>query len=271
MSMSLISRRQFLTLPLALLVVPIAARAVAQGPSLAQGQIVKGTYAAEIGILYDMLTLRLQGSIEETVDRSRGEYRVLAMGTGPGIANRFESNGVLRNERWAPVRSESWFDIRGRQTRTEVAYDWRKRQVQYRARGETFFLKRLRVVDDLLSLAEGTHVDDIMSATLNYADGRWRPDVDGAHRTLVVRRRRTENEGPDDVATSYRAEVVPLNLKMAPDTSGKATAIFDLSPFSSWAKPSHPARIVFAHTRRPELITTSMILGTSVTIRFTDS
>jgi hypothetical protein len=268
--MSLISRRQFLTLPLALLV-SSAARAVAQGQSLAQRQVVKGSYAAEIGILYDMLTLRLQGNIEETVDRSSGEYRVLAMGTGPGIANRFESTGVLRNERWAPVRSESWFDIRDRQTRTEVAYDWRKRQIQYRARGETFFLRRLRVVDDVLSVADGAHVDDIMSATLNYADGRWRPDADGAHRTLVVRRRRMENEGPDDVAASYRAELVALDLKTAPDTSGKATAIFDLSPFSSWAKPSHPARIVFAHTRRPELITTSMILGTSVTIRFAAS
>lgn len=268
--MSLISRRHFLTLPLALLV-PVAARTVAQGQPVAQRQVARGTYAAEIGILYEMFTLRLQGSIEETVDRGSGEYRILAMGTGPGIANRLDSTGVLRNERWAPVRSESWFDIRGRQTRTEVAYDWRKRQIHYRARGETFFLRRLRVVDDVLSLADGAHVDDVMSATLNYADGRWRPDADGAHRTLVVRRRRAENEGPDDVAASYRAEVVTLDLNAAPDTSGKATATFDLSPFSSWAKPSHPARIVFAHTRRPELITTSMILGTSVTIRFAAS
>lgn len=269
--MSLISRRQFVALPLALLL-PSAARALAPEQPFLQGQVVRGSYAAEIGILYDMLTLRLQGSIEETVDRGSGEYRILGMGTGPGIANRFESTGVLRNERWAPVRSESWFDIRGRQTRTEVAYDWQKRQIRYRARGETFFMRRLRVVDDVLSLADAAHVDDIMSATLNYADGRWRPDADGSHRTLVVRRRRTENEGPDDVAASYRAEVVTLDLKTAdPDTSGKATATFDLSPFSSWAKPSHPARIVFAHNRRPELITTSMILGTSVTIRFAAS
>ena len=265
-----LSRRQFVTLPLALLA-SIAARAAAQGQPLGQGQVVRGTYEAEIGILYDMFTLRLQGSIEETVDRGIGEYRVVANGTGPGIANRLDSSGVLRNERWAPVKSESWFDVRGRQTRTEVTYDWRKRQIQYRARGETFFLRRLRVVDDVLTLAEGAHVDDVMSATLNYAEGRWRADADGGRRTLVVRRRRAADEGPDDVAASYRAEVVPLDLKAAPDASGKATAIFDLSPFSSWAKPSHPARIVFAHTRRPELITTSMILGTSVTIRFAAS
>jgi hypothetical protein len=264
MSMSLINRRQFLTLPLAFLL-PTGARA------LAQAEVARGTYAADIGILYDMLTLQLQGSIEETVDRSAGEYRVLAIGTGPGIANRLDSNGILRNGRWTPVRSQSWFDVRGRQSRTEVAYDWRKRQIEYHARGETFFLRRVRVVDDVLSVADGSHVDDVMSATLNYADGRWQADADGAHRTLVVRRRRAENEGPDDVAASYRAEVVTLDLRAAPDTSGKATALFDLSRFSSWAKSSHPARIVFGHTRRPELITTSMILGTSVTIRFAAS
>jgi hypothetical protein len=262
--MSLINRRQFLTFPL-LLVLSRSARA------LAQGQVVRGSYSADIGILYDMLTLQLHGRIEETVDRGTGEYRVLATGTGPGIANRLDSNGILRHGRWTPVRSQSWFDVRGRQTRTEVTYDWRKRQIEYHARGETFFLRKVRVVDDVLSVPDGAHVDDVMSATLNYADRRWQADADGAHRTWVVRRRRAENEGPDDVAASYRAEIVPLDLRAAPDTAGKATALFDLSRFSSWAKPSHPARIVFGDTRRPELITTSMILGTSVTIRFTAS
>jgi hypothetical protein len=32
-------------------------------------------------------------------------------------------------------------------------------------------------------------------------------------------------------------------------------------------RPSRPARIVFGMNRRPELITTSMILGSSITIR----
>jgi hypothetical protein len=265
MSMYLINRRYFLTLPLALLSPSVAARFVAGA------EVTKGTYAADIGILYETLKLNLQGTIEETLDRGAGEYRVVAMGTGPGIANRYDSNGILRDGRWAPLQSQSWFDIRGRQSRTEVAYDWRKRQISYRARGETFFLRRQRVVDDVLPLADGIHVDDVISATLNYADGRWRPDPDGAHRTLVVRRRRSENEGPDDVAASYRAEVVTLDLKTERDASGKATALFDLSRFSSWAKASEPARIVFGRTRRPELIKTSMILGTSVTIRFTPS
>ena len=262
--MSLISRRWFLTLP-AFLLLPTRARA------FAQAQITRASYAADIGILYDMLTLQLQGSIQETVDGGAGHYRVIANGSGAGIANRFQSTGILRNGRWAPVQSQSWFDVRGRQSRTEIAYDWRKRQIAYHARGETFFLRRVRVIDDLLSLVDDRHVDDVMSATLNYADRRWQPDTDGAYRTLVVRRRRADNEGPDDVAASYRAEVVNLDLKAAPETSGKSTALFDLTPFSSWARSSHPARIVFGNTRRPEVITTSMILGTSVTIRFAAS
>lgn len=264
MSMSYIHRRQFLTLPIGLLFAPLI-------PAFAERQVAKGTYSADVGILYEMLSLHLQGSIEETVDRAAGEYRVRADGSGPGIANRVDSTGMIRNGRWAPVRSQSWFDIRGRQSRTEISYNWTKREIEYHARGETFFLRRLRVVDDVVPVPDGTHIDDVMSATLNYADGRWPPQADNAHRTLVVRRRRADNEGPDDVVSAYRAEIVPLELKVVPDASGKPTALFDLSRFSSWAKPSRPARIVFAQNRRPELITGSMILGTSVTIRFTTS
>jgi len=65
---------------------------------------------------------------------------------------------------------------------------------------------------------------------------------------------------------------VPLEAKIAPDPeNGKSSALFDLSPFSSWMRPSRPARIVFGTNRRPELITTSMILGSSVTIRLGSS
>jgi hypothetical protein len=83
-----------------------------------------------------------------------------------------------------------------------------------------------------------------------------------------VRRRRSDNEGPDDVAQSYRAELVPLELKIEPEPeTHKQSALLDLSRFSSWARENRPARIVFDDQRRPLLITGSMILGTSVTIR----
>jgi hypothetical protein len=261
MSMSVISRRAFLTLCLPL----VLSR---HRRAFAGGGVLRGSYAADVGILYDMLNLQLRGSIDEVVDRDGGKYRVTATGAGAGIANRFESAGVLRGGRWVPLRSESWFDIRGRQSRTDIVYDWHKKQIEFHARGETFFLRRVRVVDDVLSITDGLHVDDVMSAALNYADGRWQPDSGGTYRTLIVRRRRSDSEGPDDVDVSYRAEIVSLDLTAAPAASGKTTALFDLSRFSSWARPSHPARIVFGHTRRPELITSSMILGTSVTIRF---
>jgi len=263
MSTSLITRRGFLGLPVALFLRGFSAAA-------ARPPVLKIAYTADVGILYDMFTLQLRGNLEEAVDDAAGDYRVVATGAGANIENRFQSTGVLRDGRWKPLRSEVWFDIRGRQSRTEVTYDWSKRQIQYLARGETFFLRRLRVVDDVIVLPRGAHVDDVITATLNYADQRW-PATDGVHRTLVVRRRRSATEGPDDVASSYRAELVPFELKTVPDLSGKSTALFDLSPFSSWAKSSEPARIVFTATRRPELITSSMILGTSVTIRFTAS
>jgi hypothetical protein len=149
-----------------------------------------------------------------------------------------------------------------------MTYDYDRRTVEYHARGETFFLRKLRVVDDVVPLPDGASVDDAVTASLNYRDGYWKPQGDGRLRTLVVRRRRADNEGPDDVAGSYRAELVPLELKIeAEPGTGRASALLDLSGFSSWARADQPARIVFDHERRPALITGSMILGTSLSIR----
>ena len=56
-------------------------------------------------------------------------------------------------------------------------------------------------------------------------------------------------------------------LKIGPDPeSKKPTALFDMRGFSSWAREDRPARIVFGADRRPELIASSLILGTSITI-----
>jgi hypothetical protein len=234
----------------------------------ADPRLRRAKYAADVGILYDMLTFRLEGTIDESIDKEAGQYKVMIAGSGSSISNRIESAGVLRGGRWAPLRSESFFEVRGRQSQTQIAYDYGRRVVEYHARAETFFLRRLRIVDDRVTIPEGTHVDDVLSATLNYAAGQWTPQDGGLFRTFVVRRRRADDEGPDDVATSYRAELVPFELKVAPDPeTGKASARFDLTRFSSWAKKSEPARIVFGADRRPEVITSSMILGTKVTIR----
>ena len=255
-----VNRREFLTLALAVLLAParLAAEPVAR----------RGTFAADVGILYQMLTFQLKGEVQESVDRVGGRYDVTVSGQGDGIANRIESSGVLRGGRWVPLRGASWFQVRGRESRTQVTYDYERHVIEYHARGETFFLRRLRVVDDVLPLPPGVRLDDAISAALNYREGLWTPRPDGRLSTHVVRRRRKEDEGPDDVAASYRAEVIPLELKIEPDPeTRKPAALLDLSRFSSWARESRPARIVFDDERWPTLITGSMILGTSVTIR----
>jgi len=103
---------------------------------------------------------------------------------------------------------------------------------------------------------------------LNYVDERWPPQPDGTLRTQVVRRHRPTGEGLDDVERRYRAELVPFVLRLAaePET-GRATALFDLTRFSSWARADQPARIVFGAHRRPEAITSSLMLGTSFAVR----
>jgi len=257
-----LSRRDLLSLAAAVLLAPAGRLASAESTAR------RGKFTADIGVLYRVLSFHMEGEVEENVDREAGRYEVRLTGQGSGISNRIESSGVLREGRWAPVRSASWFEIQGRESRTRIAYDYQRRSVEYHAYGETFFLRRVRAVDDVVTLPEGVIVDDAVSAALNYRDGLWRAQPDGNLHSHIVRRRTSPGEGPDDVAASYRAEIIPLELKMAPDPeTSKPSALLDLSRFSSWARENRPARIVFDDERRPALITGSMILGSSVTIR----
>jgi hypothetical protein len=254
------NRRRFLTLPMALLVAPMGRAFAAVAPR-------KGDYAADVSILYRVFTLHVNGTMDEAVDRAAGRYEVTITGEGSQIANRIQSQGVLRDGRWAPVRTTSWFQVVGRESRTTLVYDYAARTADYQYYGETFLMRRERKAQDVLSLP-AEHVDDAISAILNYADGRWPAQAGGTLRTQVIRRRRRANEGPDDVDKIYRAELIPVVLKVATDPeTGKPTATFDMSGFSSWAREDRPARIVFGADRRPELIATSLMLGTSVTIR----
>ena len=255
-----VNRRCFLTLALGVLLAPVRV--------VAEPVVRQGTFSAGVGILYQMLTFQLKGDVQESVDRGAGRYHVLISGQGEGIANRIESSGVVREGRWVPLRSASWFQVRGRESRVDVTCDYGRRLIEYHARGETFLMRRLRIVDDVLPLPAGMTFDDAISALLNFREGHWAPRPDGRLQTHVVRRRRSENEGPDDVAQAYRAELVPLELKIEPDPeTRRPSALLDLSRFSTWARENRPARIVFDEERRPALITGSMILGTSVTIR----
>jgi hypothetical protein len=262
MSIEPLGRRDFLALTLALLAAPVRLFA-AEAPGRPHG------YTVDIGILYRMFNFHLDGAFEERIDRAAGRYEIRGTGQGSGIANRIESRGVLRNGRWTPVQGVSWFEIHDRVSQTQLTYDHDRRRVDYHAYGETFFMRRLRVVDDVVSIPDGVHVDDALSAALNYREGRWTPDADGRLRTYIVRRRRSEDEGPDDVARAYRGEIVPLELTITADPQSRTpAALLDFSRFTSWARQNRPARIVFDDERRPMSITGSMILGSSLSIRF---
>jgi hypothetical protein len=269
MSRKLLNRRQFVTLPIALALARVAARVpVASGVT---DENRTGRYSAEVGLLYNTVTLRLDGTIEEHVDRPGGRYTVQIAGQGAGVASTIESTGLRRDGVWAPTHTVSHFEVRGRPSHSEMVYDYGQRRVEYHFRGETFLLRRLRVVDDGLAIPPGLHLDDVISAMLNYADGGWRADPDGTYRTSVLRRRRRDNEAPDDVDPHARAEIVPFALTvMADAATGKSSAEFDMSRFSSWARAARPASIQFTASRRPEVISSALILGTSLTIRFHD-
>src|SRR5437879_11337786 len=211
MSRRLISRRHFLGLPLAFLLAPLVAWP-ARGWVATTSEERKRTYTADVGILYGLLSFRLDGALSEGIDRAAGHYQVTIAGEGDGIANRIWSRGLLREGRWVPLEGRSWFSVKGRESRSELRYDWVRRTVEYHFRGEPLFLRRLRIGDDLVQVPEGVHVDDSISATLNYADGVWPARVDASYETYLVRRTRMDNEGPDDVRRLYRAELVPLAL-----------------------------------------------------------
>jgi len=261
-----LDRRQFLRLPLALLLAPAAC--LRPGPLRAETVVRRSAYDVGVGMLYNALSLDLAGTVSESVDREAGRYEFRAVGQGRRIANRVESRGGRLGGRWAPLESTAWFDVAGRESRTDLKYDYQRSTVEYHYRGETFFLRRRRVADDVLAIPPGLHVDDVFSAILNYSDGLWTPGADGVYRTMVARRRRPASEGPDDVQPHYRAELVPFVMRVEADAAtGKPTASFDLTRFSSWARESEPARIQFGADRRPEAIVASLILGTSVDIR----
>jgi len=260
MSRQVIGRRDFLALPLVFLLTPLArayAAAVAHS----------APYRVDVKLLYGALTYRIDETLAESIDRTAGRYEVSMTGEGDGIINRIESTGALRQGRWAPLRSKSFFSVKGRESRADITYDYAARTAVYHFKGETFFLRRLRVVDDVVPMPEGWLVDDAISATLNYADQLWPPQADGSLMTHIVRRKIANNEGPDDVQAQYRAELAPLVLKVAVDAeTHKPVARFDLTRFSSWARQSQPAVITFGGDRRPESMSLPMILGTSVQI-----
>jgi hypothetical protein len=221
-------------------------------------------YTLDVGVLYDVFTFQNVGGVEEIVDRAAGHYDVVIAGQGAGLETRVHSVGRWHDDRWAPVRTESRFLVRNRESRTDISYDYGRGTVGFRSRAETFFLGRERVVDDTVAIPAGQRVDDGISALLNYQDDHWPPDAQGIYRTFVVRRARAKAEKPDDVQRGgYRAELAPLTF-----TVDGSIALFDLTRFSSWALEDSPARVTFGADRRPDEVSASLMLGTSFRLRF---
>jgi hypothetical protein len=259
-----LDRRSLLGMALAWVLLP--ARWVA-----AEIDTRKEAFSARAAILYGALRFEENGVIEESIDRRAGQYQVRITGRGTEMTTDIESTGTLLDGRWAPLRFTDRFVIYGRESRLEIVYDHARRSIEYRGRSETFFLRRLRTVDDTLTVPAGMHVDDVVSASLNHAEGRWPAEADGRLATHVVRRQRTRGERPDDVESRYRAELVPFELRVGPAAGGRPTALMDLTRFSSWAREDEPAKIVFGADRRPESITAALMLGTSLSIRIGSS
>jgi len=226
-------------------------------------------FEVELGVLFGLFALSAGGEAVLEVDRSQARYRVTLSGAGPGITSWYEAEGHLEQGRHRPGRTRALHTLRGREHRLSVTYDYARGLLEYHAVGHTLLLGRRRQVDATLPLPLGVDLDDAVSAALNFAAGRLRQGPDGAYETLVVRRVRPEDEGPEDVAPEgYRVEIVPFRFQVEPDPdSGRPVALIDLTRWSSWARPGVPARVVFGADGLPRRIESTLILGTRLRMR----
>jgi hypothetical protein len=226
-------------------------------------------YEAELSILFNILTFSIRGDLSAEIEPAAGRYRVLMTGQGAGVTARAEGVGIIRDGRFKPTSLSSVNVVRGRENRTSLSYDYERGQAEYHSVSHTLFLGRRRQADDVVNLGPGQHVDDLFSAELNFAANKLEVDPDGVHRVTVIRRARPVDEGPDDVTPGgYRAELVTLRFRPTPEApTGRLTALVDLTGFSSWARATQPARVAFGQDRHLESVQSSMILGTTFTLR----
>jgi hypothetical protein len=258
----LLSRRHFLALPLASLLLPRVVQADTTDRAVR-------SYEADVGILFNLFTFSLTGKLVRDIDRAAGRYRVTMNGNGSGITAGMETAGIIRDGRFMPVETRGFHTVRGRENRVTLTYDYDRHRVEYHSIAHTFFLGRRRQADDVVRLAPGQRVDDLVSAELNFAANALDRDPDGAYRITVVRRARPADEAPDDVSPDgYRAELATFRFQAAPDTaSGRLHAMVDLTGFSSWARSNRPAKVAFGSDRFLESVSSSLILGTTFTLR----
>ncbi len=228
-------------------------------------------YQLDLSVLFNFLSLSLTGTVVHEIDRRAGRYRVTMDGKGTAIGTRTAATGLIRDGRFKPLESHSVHQFRGRENTVNTAYDYDRGRAEIHGVTHTLLLGRRRQIDDVLALPPGRHVDDLISAQLNFAAGTLDRDADGTYQTWIMRRARADNEGPDDVSPDgYRAELVPLRFRPSPDpATGRLTALVDITRFSSWARPDRPALVTFAQDRKLESVQSSLILGTTLNVRVT--
>lgn len=261
----LLSRRQLLAaLPFGLLFGRGRAHALEEGRS-------GFAYQLDLSILFNFLTLSLSGTAVQEIDRRAGKYRMTLEGQGTGISTRTEATGIIRDGRFMPVETKAVHHFRNRQNTSTTSYDYARQRAEIHAVTHTLLMGRRRQVDDVLAIPPGRHVDDLISAELNFADNTLDRDPDGTYYTWVVRRARADNEGPDDVSPDgYRAELVPLRFRPSPDpATGGLTALIDITRFSSWARVDQPARVTFARDRQLASVQSLLMYGTTLKVRVT--
>jgi hypothetical protein len=261
----LLSRRQLLAaLPIGLLFGLRRAHALEDGRSAF-------AYQLDLSILFNFLTLSLSGTAVQEIDRRGGKYRMTMEGQGTGISTRTEASGIIREGCFKPVETKAAHHFRNRQNISTTTYDYTRQRAEIHAVTHTLLLGRRRQVDDVLAIPPGRHVDDLISAELNFAGNTLERDPDGTYHTWVVRRARADNEGPDEVSPDgYRAELDPLRFRPSPDpATGGLTAQIDITRFSSWARPDQPARVTFAPDRQLASVQSVLLYGTTLTVRVT--
>jgi hypothetical protein len=213
----------------------------------------------------------MDGVLEERIDRTAGNYRLVASGAGEGIAHRIESSGVILDGRFWPTATRGSFLVRGRESRVTIDYDYDRLRAEYHHVSHTFLLGRRRTGDDVLSLPTGLKIDDVATAYLNYVEEKMERDPGGGFLTHIIRRARAEFEGVDEARPGgYRAQIVPLSFRVENDpATGRPAARVDLTRFSSWASSKHSARVLFGSDRRLNSIEAHLIFGTKVQVLFT--
>ena len=261
-----LSRRAFLAASLPLLASPSVVLAQVS-PQVPAREVFD--YSVNVGVLFNLITFALKGTVVKEIDHTAGSYRVSMNGEGDSISLHTEASGMIRQGRFMPLEIHSQSTIRGRESRLDMLYDHDRGTVEYHSVMHTFLLGRRRQGDDILKLPADRRVDDLLSAELNFAANMLEREPDGTYRTFIVRRSRPEDEGPDDVSTSgYHAELIPLRFQAEPeDPSGRLRALIDITSFSSWARRNQPARVTFGPDRHVEGVETKLILGTTFNVR----